>query len=431
VTLSYKTDLALRALPPTILLEPYYEFITTLIDLGDELDEESIIRKEKLLQNYFNFLKDTDSKITKTKLNQAADEIIKKLHNLMWIDAGNEIIETDWEAIKDFYHLIKFIRKSDERKVMWAIYYLFFQNGKKISLTKLNELVTPLDISNITKHLKKIVDDAKSDGMNISLDEKSIQIEHNKTKKEDVKIIKQNLADQLEYFTRRSRRSLEQEILDLLDKGSYSNQEISSILDADKSQVSKTLKILQKNEDIIHSSFGQRGKQFYTTNCDKCPFGTNREACRKESIAFIVNTMNKEFGIQLNENYLDQEIEFNQSLLFIKNVLTEARKDKLTKMELVTLGGLVYIYNTILQQYLKKDAKKTKETYRNISQFLEMMPISMVVGHTIGQQTGASLMNTFFQETLSPYLPKNKQKEINEKMLSEYNKLKKIINSKI
>lgn len=430
MVLSYKTDLALRVLPPTILLESYYGFITTLVDLGEELEEEPIIRREKLLQSHIDFLKDTNAKITKAKLNQIADEIIKKLHNLMWTNTGTEIVEIDWEHVKDFYRLLKFIKKSDERKIMWAIYHLFFQNGKKILLSKLNELLVPLDVSNIDKHLKKIVEDSRSDGMDVLLDDKSIQINHDKTKKEDIKIVKQNLADQLEYYTRRSRRSLEQEILDLLDNGSYSNQEISNILDADKSQVSKTLKILQKNDDIIHSSFGQRGKQFYTTNCDKCPFGTNREACRKESLAFIANTMNKEFGIQLDGNYLDQEIEFNQSLLFIKSILTDAKKDKFAKMELVTLGGLVHIYSAILQQFLKKNTKKTKETYQSIAQFLEMMPISMVAGHQIGQQTGASLMNVFFQETLLPYIPKNKQKEVNEKMLSEYSKLKKIINSK-
>lgn len=110
--------------------------------------------------------------------------------------------------------------------------------------------------------------------------------------------------------------------------------------------------------------------------------------------------------------------------------MIDAKKDKFTKMELVTLGGLIHIYSVILQQFLKKNTKKTKEAYQSIEQFLEMMPISMVAGHQIGQQTGSSLMSAFFQETLLPHIPKNKQKEVNEKMISEYSKLKKIINSK-
>ncbi len=428
MTLSGKTDVALKILSPIVITEPYYDFFSSLVDLGEELNEEPVIKKEKIIKNYVHLLTEIDSKFleNKKKLSQLIEDLIIKLHNTMWINTDDEIIDIDWESVRDLYDLLKFIKKSDERKVSWAIYYLFFKNGQSITIQKIKELLTVFNIKNIEKHIKKIVDDSKKDGMKISFVGSSVVIDYNKSKDEDKKIVKHNLADQLEFYTRRQRMSLKDDILKLLDQGSFSNQEISNMLEVDKSQTSKMIKLLLDDEEIVHSSFGQHGKQFFTTNCKKCPFGTNYDACREESISFIVNTIKKEFNFTLDSEYLNKEIEYNQSLLYIKQILVDAKKDKFTKMELTTLGGLIYIYQTALQQYLKSENKKSKEKYQSLATFLNIMPIQMVAGHNIGHQTGSSLIGKFLLDTIGPYIPKSKQKEINEKLLYEYGKFKKI-----
>lgn len=430
MAISNKIEFALRQIPPKMILEPYLDFFMINSFQEEETKKDFTMNKNILKKEFYKVLVEGDSKYSKKKkeIFLIADEIIKKLHNIMWIDFGDEIIEMDYKNIDDFYKLLKLIKKSDERKITWALYHLFFSNGKSIQLTKLQKLVEPLKIKNIEKYVKKIIKDTKENGLGIEFDGKIIKINLDKSNSKDKKTIKHALADQLEYLTRRSRRGLEQEILDLLDEGSYSNQEISKIINVDKSHVSKTLKKLERNNDVKHSSFGSKGKHFYTTNCDNCPFGTNYDACRKESISFIQNYLKEDFKINLEEEFFEP-IEYNQSLLNIKGVLTMGRKDKSAKLEITTISLLSSIYEMILQQ-ISKDVKKAspKSSYFKLEPLVEKMAISGVAGHYIGQITGSSLMVTLFEQSLAKYIPKAKQKKAFTEMMGEFRKISRIKN---
>ena len=81
----------------------------------------------------------------------------------------------------------------------------------------------------------------------------------------------------IEEATRRSPGEIEKEILELIDEGSYSATEISEVLRIDEATISRTVfKIEKKMIESLYLVFGDRGSRYYTTNCDNCPFGTNK-----------------------------------------------------------------------------------------------------------------------------------------------------------
>ena len=150
--------------------------------------------------------------------------------------------------------------------------------------------------------------------------------------KKMTKIVPHYLSDAIEEPSRRSPGELEEEILELIDEGSYSNQEISQALLIDEGFVSRTIGKLRDQDKIVLSSFGQRGARYFTTNCDNCPFGTTKASCRKEAISFIAEAFMNDFGMDLTANDFDS-VEANQALLKIKRVVMMARKEKNTKLE--------------------------------------------------------------------------------------------------
>ncbi len=189
------------------------------------------------------------------------------------------------------------------------------------------------------------------------------------------------------------------------------------------------MKKLIKRDEIIHSDFGNKGMQFYTTNCKNCPFGTNYDSCRRESISYIMNFMNKQFGIK-GDKKIFEEIEYNQSLLHIKEILKYALKDKTPKMETATLTALSGIYFAGLLNLRNQEISNSpKKRYYNINHIIEKMPLSTLAGFVLGQHNGSTLMLTYFNEILTPYLSKRQIKEIHERAMSEYSKISSALKS--
>jgi len=313
--LTPKVDLALKVLPPTIILEPYFD-VLMFLNISDKLQNDPIIDKKKLQEDFFKFLKDyfTNKELLRRKkeLQQAFNDVTKRCNSIFWNESEIAITNVDWENYSKFYNIINHIKKAEKRTIQWAIYYLFNKENKKISVVKLKELIKEFKIKNVETIIKKLIKDLKSEGLKISLVKSQIIIDHNKEDKKDSKNIKQILADSLEYYSRRPRGSLEAEILNMLDEGSYSNQEICNILDVDKSHVSKTMKKLLDEKEIKWSDYGSRGSHYFTTNCVNCPFGTNLESCRTEALKSIISLVQKDFGLKLIEKNFEK-IENNQS----------------------------------------------------------------------------------------------------------------------
>lgn len=428
MAISLEQNLVIKNFPPTILLEPDNIIFEFLQNYEEKSERESFSNKSDLLHGFNKFIMEFYKKDFQNKkkiLENKLLDTLKKLNNITLFFVGAEIIEFDWDKYDSIYNLLRHIKKSDERKIQWAIYHLFCLGHKTIPLDKLDELLSGFQIRNIVKLTKSIVEYAMHDGMKATFNESQIIINH---KLEDP-IVKICLADQLEFYSRRPRRRLESEILDLLDEGTYSNEEISDLLDTDKSQISKAMKKLATKHDIKFVATGTRGSHYYTTDCSNCPFGTNFDSCRKESISYIVTAVEKDFGVKIRESELNQ-VEHNQSLLFIKKIMM-MRRNKTRLMDDI-IEKLTKIYGMALEKSLKHGVSRKEDIpYANLNSFLEKTPLLYEMGFRFGTANGVNLMSTFIGEILGPYL-KNKKysKEIQDRVIQEFKKLKFTLDTK-
>lgn len=109
---------------------------------------------------------------------------------------------------------------------------------------------------------------------------------------EDVKRVSQLVAE-VEGPLRLARDAVLERMLDLLDTGSYSFSELEQVLRAAlskdvSSSVSRGLKRLRSDRLVVLAYSGSYGRDYYTTNCDNCPFGIGKARCREASIDEIV-----------------------------------------------------------------------------------------------------------------------------------------------
>src|SRR6185312_4471811 len=293
--------LALGSLPPHVMSEPYYDFFQFLDSESTLLLKVPIIERSQLLEQFYQVLKEYYTKKEfenkKDSIKKSYDYLLKKLHSISFLRDDEQFVsEIKLDKLREFYSLIKHIKKSDERKIRWAIFNLFSSGKRSISLKELKTSLAEFKISNLERMINKIIQQASVDGLNIILKNEMITIDHKIT---DENVV-HHLVEHVEYVSRRSRGELEQQILDLLDEGSYSNQEIAEICDADKSMVSKTMNQLEKvDKTIVYSSGGPRGIRYYTTNCENCPWGFERQECKKNATEYISNHLLREFDMKL------------------------------------------------------------------------------------------------------------------------------------
>ncbi len=203
---------------------------------------------------------------------------------------------------------------------------------------------------------------------------------------------------------RRSRGELEESILDLIDEGSYSNQEISKILQVDDTMVSKSMNKLKEKNKIVLSSFGQRGTRYFTTNCDNCPFGTTKDSCKKESLSFIINSFHNDFGIDLTIDELN-DIESNQALLKMKRIIINAKKDKTTKMEQNLGTNLDKLLGRVVENSLElsvpKKSAKIPQIKVKIKSEISNLPLLYQLGLSKGAKSGVQLVDRILKHAMS------------------------------
>jgi len=305
------------------------------------------------------------------------------------------IEDIKWDKIDEFCNTLRKIERSDDRKVRWALYYLWCQGKTSISLKETEEMLQGFQIKDISKIIKRILKHEVSSGLVAEIQGDILKINHDR---ED-KMVWHYLGDEIEELTRHSPGEIEKEILEMIDEGSFSATELSDLLTIDEATISRTLSKLRKNEKIVLSSFGNKGARYYTTNCDNCPFGTTKAACRKEALSFIIKYFQDYFGVDLTAPDFEG-IEENQAILRIKRIIQYAKKEKDTKLERHVSEGLMNLFGTVVDKTLKTRQKKLKlsDTKLNNKQ-LSKLPFLFSLGMYKGAQMSHDMVSVLVKST--------------------------------
>ncbi len=418
---------ALRVFPPDSILNRSLEFFEFLKYDTKQFRHENIVSKDGLLESLGKSSKIKKSKSKKPSLEKEFDNFLDTLDRTLFVkNADDEISEVKWKSIDDFCGLLRLIERSDERKVRWGLYFIFRTGTTKIPISKISTLLKDFKIKNLEKTIVKILKSEKLSGLDAELDKKNLVINHDKNDK----LVYHYLADAIEESSRRSPGELEEEILKLIDEGSYSNQEISQALLVDEGLVSRIIGRLRDQDKIILSSFGQRGARYFTTNCENCPFGTTQASCRKEALSYIISAFKQDFGLDLTANDFDS-VETNQALLKIKRIVMNARKEKTTKLEKNIGENLAVLLSRVVDEFTEiespdKKNPKLPEITMEVTKNLANLPMLYQLGLKKGAQGGIHLMDEMLQ-LVSKSIEKEDRIKIKKHALSETNKFLKNI----
>ena len=418
----------LRIFAPASIVNRTLEFFEFLRYETKEYRDETNLLKEDLLDVIPKSSKIKQvSKIKKTEIVKLFEEFTKDLDRTLFIkNSKDEILDIRWKRIDSFCSLLRLIERSDERKVRWALYHLFASGMLKISKEKISELLKDFQIKNLDKILTKIIKVETLSGLDVQYDGKNFVINHEKGDK----IVPHYLSDAIEEPSRRSPGELEEEILELIDEGSYSNQEISQALLIDEGLVSRTIGKLRDQNKIVLSSFGKRGARYFTTNCDNCPFGTTKDSCRKEAISYIATAFMQDFALDLSANDFDS-VEANQALLKIKRIVMMARKEKNTKLERNIGENLEILLSKAVDKFVEVEVPdernpKIPEFSMTVKKDLAKLPMLYQLGLKKGAQGGIHLMDEMLH-LASRSIKKEDRIKIKKQALSQTNKFLKNI----
>lgn len=418
---------ALRVFPPESVLGRPLEFFEFLKYETKQFRHESILSKEDLFESIDKSSKIKKSKSKKSALTNEFDEFLKELDRTLFIkNSSDEISEIKWKYVDGFCSLLRLIERSDERKVRWALYYLFRTGVTKIPVSKISSLLKDFKIKNLEKTIAKILKSETMSGLDAEFDGKNLVINHDANDK----LVYHYFADAIEESSRRSPGELEDEILNLIDEGSYSNQEISQALLVDEGLVSRVIGRLRDQDKIVLSSFGQRGARYFTTNCENCPFGTTQSSCRKEALSYIISAFQQDFGLELNANDFDS-VETNQALLKIKRIVMNARKEKTTKLEQNIGENLAILLSRVVDKFTEieipdKQSPNVPEITMQVTKNLANLPLLYQLGLKKGAQGGIHLMDEMLH-LASKSIKKDDRIKIKKHALFETNKFLKNI----
>ena len=418
----------LRVFPPASVTNRTLEFFEFLRYETKAYRDDDILLKRDLLDTIPKSTKIKQvSKIKKSEIIRLFEEFTKDLDRTLFLkNSKDEMSDIKWKRIDSFCSLLRLIERSDERKVRWALYHLFATGMLKIQKEKITELLKDFQIKNLDKILAKIIKVETLSGLDAQYDGKVFVINHEK----DDKIVSHYLSDAIEEPSRRSPGELEKEILELIDEGSYSNQEISQALLIDEGLVSRTIGKLRDQDKIILSSFGKRGARYFTTNCDNCPFGTTKDSCRKEAISYIATAFMQDFALDLSANDFDS-VESNQALLKIKRIVMMARKEKNTKLERNIGENLEILLSKAVDKFVEVEVPdernpKVPEFTMTVKKDLAKLPMLYQLGLKKGAQGGINLMDEMLH-LASKSIKKDDRIKIKKHALVEANKFLKNI----
>ena len=414
---------AFRVFPPRSILDNTLGFFEFLKYETKQFRNETLVSKGELLEAMTKSSKiKTPQNTRKSNLSKEFEIFSKELDRALFIkNLKGEISEIKWKQIDKFCSLLRLIERSDERKIRWTLYHVFASGTLNITKSKINELLKDFKIKNTDKIISKILRTETLSGLDAEFDGKIFVINH----KSGDKLVSHYLADAIEEPSRRSPGELEQEILELIDEGSYSNQEISQTLLVDEGLVSRTISKLREENKIILSSFGKRGARYFTTNCDNCPFGTTKASCRKEALSYIITSYSRDFGLDLTSNDFDS-VETNQALLKIKRITMMARKEKNTKLERNMGENLSVLLSKVVDKFTEVESPDNKspnvpDIKIQVSSDLSNLPMLYQLGLKKGAQGGIHLMDEMLH-LASKSIKKEDRIKIKKHALEETNK---------
>ena len=408
---------ALKAFEPNSLQSLFLPFFEFLKYDTDDLRNEKIILKEDLINRFKNSERSKNSICANLK-NDFDDftAILNKLHLLD--DEVDSVEAIKWEKISDICNILRKIESSDEKKIRWAMLHILAKGKKEIPLSQIKSMLAGFDIPNIDRMLQKIIRVETESGLDVLLDGKML------TLNTEEKLAEHYIADAIEEKSRRSPGEIEKEVLELLDEGSYSNQEISRILELDEAMVSRVMTKLRNQNKLVLSSFGNKGFRYYTTNCQNCPFGKTYSSCRKDAISYIVNAFKEAFDIDLSSQDFE-EIESNQALLGIKRTITMSKKYTMTKIESNMYENFERLLHLAVKNSIKiHHGKKAQEIAS--SSDLSKLPKIFQMGLKIGIEYEIQLIKNSINDAR-----KNKMEpsEAFSNIIKDSNKLLKSISS--
>jgi len=331
---------------------------------------------------------------------------------IFYIVQSDLLEDIKWEKITEICNILRKIETSNEKKIRWALLFLL-SKGNQIQIDDLKQLVVNFKISNVERLLEKIIKTETNSGLDVKFDGIKLVMDT------EQKLSEHYIADAIEEKSRRSPGEIEKEILELLDEGSYSNQEISNIIDIDEAVVSRVMTKLRNQNKLVLSSFGNKGFRYYTTNCQNCPFGKTLSSCRKDAISDIVNAIKDAHGVELTSQDFEN-IESNQALLNIKRTVTMSKKYTMTKLE----SNMYENFEKLLQMIVKnsidiKHEKNQKGTEIVVSPNMSKLPKIFQIGLKIGIEYEIQLMKTLTGKTKK----EQSSSDILSKMIKDSNKI--------
>lgn len=411
---------ALKAFEPSSLQTSFLPLFEFLKYDTDDLRNEKIILKDELL-NRFKKSEREKTNATLASLRKTFDAFSEILYKLRLLeDEGDSISGIKWEKISDICNILRKIESSDEKKVRWSLLYALSKGSKKIAVSQIKSLLANFEIPNIDRTLQKIIKIETESGLDVSFDEKTLVLNT------EEKLAEHYIADAIEEKSRRSPGEIEKEVLELLDEGSYSNQEISRVLELDEAMVSRVMTKLRNQNKLVLSSFGNKGFRYYTTNCQNCPFGKTYSSCRKDAISYIVNAFKEAFDIDLTSQDFE-EIETNQALLGIKRTITMSKKYTMTKLESNMYENFEKLLQMAVKNSIKTQQGKNKKSQEIVSSSdLSKLPKIFQMGLKVGMEYEIQLMKNKITDA-----KKNKQEasEVFSSVIKDSNKLLKSISN--
>lgn len=403
---------ALKLLDPNILNSPAFSFFEFFKYDTDDLRNENLLLKKDLIERYKKSVRQKTYAHSNTLKNDfdAFTKILGKLH---LVDDSEDVLEDiKWEKITEICNILRKIETSNEKKVRWALLFLL-SKGNQLQIDDLKQLVTNFKIPNVDRLLEKIIKTETNSGLDVKFDGTKLVMDT------EQKLTEHYIADAIEEKSRRSPGEIEKEILELLDEGSYSNQEISNIIDIDEAVVSRVMTKLRNKNKLVLSSFGNKGFRYYTTNCQNCPFGKTLHSCRKDAISDIVNAIKDAHGVELTSQDFEN-IESNQALLNIKRTITMSKKYTMTKLESNMYENFEKLLEMIVKNSISiKHEKNQKICDVLVSPNMSKLPKIFQIGLKIGIEYEIQLMKTMASKTKKEQL----QSDILSKMIKDSNKI--------
>lgn len=157
-----------------------------------------------------------------------------------------------------------------------------------------------------------------------------------------------SLIEKIESPLRLQKGQVDYVCLHLLDRGSFSLSELSELFEWGKSTVSRALNRLSKENLIVLTGKGRFGELYYVTNCNKCPFGKDKEECRSELKNDIASAC-KDLGLPIPK--LEWKSYSNQSL---RNLLIELSLSKTRKTAKADVQQTFDLYRKLFKPSLLK-----------------------------------------------------------------------------